>query len=143
MISQVMQVAGWWALSALFGAMVFFPAAVAPRVFKALDGKAAGNFLRELFPAYYAFLIVTATVAALCFHGQLVVAVGLALVALSTLLVRQLLVPAINAARDAQLAGDRAAKARFDRGHRLSVVINMAQLLFVTWALASLALQGA
>ncbi|MEM9388201.1 MAG: DUF4149 domain-containing protein [Pseudomonadota bacterium] len=137
-----MQVVGWWALGALFGAMVFFPAVVAPRVFRALDGESAGNFLRALFPGYYLFMIVSAAIAAVCFHARVAVAFGLLTVALSTLLVRQLLVPLINAARDAQLAGDTQAGARFQRGHRVSVVINMAQLIFVAWAVARLALTG-
>lgn len=143
MISQAMQVVGWWALSALFGAMVFFPAVVAPRVFRVLDGESAGNFLRALFPGYYLFMIGSAAIAAVCFHPHVVVAGGLLAVAISTLLVRQLLVPSINAARDAQLAGDSQAGARFQRGHRLSVIINVAQLVFVTWALARLALSQA
>ena len=50
------------------------------------------------------------------------------MVALSTLWVRQSLVPRINALRDAELGGDDAAGARFARLHRLSVVINMIQL---------------
>ena len=50
-------------------------------------------------------------------------------VALSTLWVRQSLVPRINDVRDAQLAGDVDTGAKFDRGHRLSVAINMLQLV--------------
>jgi hypothetical protein len=38
-------------------------------------------------------------------------------------------VPRINDARDAQLAGDSQAAARFDRGHKLSVTVNMLQLV--------------
>jgi hypothetical protein len=50
-------------------------------------------------------------------------------VGLSALWVRQWLLPRINAARDAQLAGAETAGRRFDRDHKLSVVINIVQLL--------------
>ncbi|MEO0975349.1 MAG: DUF4149 domain-containing protein [Pseudomonadota bacterium] len=140
MISSLSTAAGWLGLSALFGGMVFFPAVVAPRVFKVLSPASAGEFLRALFPAYYAFMIVSATIAALGFHARPRIALGLGAVALSTLLVRQLLVPRINAARDAQLAGDTSAAQRFARGHHLSVAINMVQLVFVTGAVVALAL---
>jgi hypothetical protein len=39
------------------------------------------------------------------------------------------LVPQINQLRDAELAGDAAAGARFTTLHRVSVIINMVQLL--------------
>ena len=51
------------------------------------------------------------------------------LIALSTLWIRQQLVPRINQLRDAELAGDAAAGARFATLHRVSVIINMVQLL--------------
>jgi len=49
----------------------------------------------------------------------------------STLWVRQWLLPRINAARDAQLAGDTEAGRRFDRDHKLSVGINLLQLVLL------------
>jgi hypothetical protein len=39
--------------------------------------------------------------------------------------------PRINTARDAQLAGDVEAGRRFDRDHKLSVGINMVQLVLL------------
>ncbi len=117
-------------LASLLGAMVFFPAVVAPKVFTVLDEDAAGRFLRALFPAYYVFLIATSGLAALAAAPRSAIHAGvLGAVALSTLAVRQVLVPRINAARDAANAGDTAAEARFRSGHRLSVVVNMAQLI--------------
>lgn len=118
-------------LAALFGGMVFFPAVVAPLVFRTLDEASAGRFLRALFPRYYAFMIATAGAA-----GLLVLfaaeeswrALVLLSIAASTLAVRQLLVPRLNAWRDAELAGDAAAARRFAIGHRASVLVNVAQL---------------
>ena len=118
----------------LLGGMLFFPIVVAPIVFTSLPEVEAGHFLRSMFPRYYLFMI---TLSALAF-ALYQVGVGLVLsvpatvcfgVALSTLWVRQSLVPRINDARDAQLAGDATAGTRFDRGHKLSVTINMLQLV--------------
>jgi hypothetical protein len=118
----------------LLGGMLFFPIVVAPIVFTSLPEVEAGHFLRSMFPRYYLFMI---TLSALAF-ALYQVGVGLVLsvpatvcfgVALSTLWVRQSLVPRINDARDAQLSGDATAGTRFDRGHKLSVTINMLQLV--------------
>ena len=118
----------------LLGGMLFFPIVVAPIVFTSLPEVEAGHFLRSMFPRYYLFMI---TLSALAF-ALYQVGVGLVLsvpatvcfgVALSTLWVRQSLVPRINDARDAQLFGDATAGTRFDRGHKLSVTINMLQLV--------------
>ena len=118
----------------LLGGMLFFHIVVAPIVFTSLPEVEAGHFLRSMFPRYYLFMI---TLSALAF-ALYQVGVGLVLsvpatvccgVALSTLWVRQSLVPRINDARDAQLAGDATAGTRFDRGHKLSVTINMLQLV--------------
>ncbi len=136
LISQIASVVFLLSLAALFGGMMFFPTVVAPRVFKVLDQESAGRFLRALFPAYYAFMIVTsalAGIAALILSPSIFLVHGLALfaVAVSTLAVRQILVPRINHWRDQSLAGDQAAEKRFNSSHRLSVVINMIQLLAV------------
>ena len=56
-------------------------------------------------------------------------ALGLALVAGSTVWLRQGLMPRINALSDAAQAGDAAAKAGFARAHQLSVLVNVAQML--------------
>jgi hypothetical protein len=118
----------------LLGGILFFPIVVAPIVFTSLPEVEAGRFLRSMFPRYYLFMI---TLSALAF-ALYQVGVGLVLsvpatvcfgVALSTLWVRQSLVPRINDARDAQLSGDATAGSRFDRGHKLSVTINMLQLV--------------
>lgn len=115
----------------LLGGMVFFPSVVAPNVFRALDEENGGKFLRQLFPAYYVFIIVFSAVGASLTYTQPVLAIGLAVVAASTLVIRQALVPRLNAWRDKASAGDEQAKKQFDAGHRLSVLINLAQLAFV------------
>ena len=125
-------------VACLLGGMLFFPSVVAPVVFKALPEEQAGAFLRAMFPRYYSFIILLGVAACVSYalaesgRGGSVLAptVGITgLVVVSTLWVKQSLLPKINAARDAELAGDASAGASFNTMHRLSVVINMVQLL--------------
>lgn len=118
-----------FSLILLIGGMVFFPAVVAPTVFKVFDDQSGGQFLRALFPRYYAYIVAGSL---LGLTGALIAASWASLIYLfvfsSTLWVRQSLVPKLNSWRDAELTGSDQAGVKFKRGHRLSVVINMAQL---------------
>ena len=117
-------------VAATLGAMLFFAVGVAPTVFQALPIEEAGLFLRKLFPRYYLALIVGSGVSGGLWISSAPLAAAVCwLIALSTLWIRQSLVPRINKLRDAELAGDAAAGARFARLHRVSVIINMVQLL--------------
>ena len=117
-------------VAATLGAMLFFAVGVAPAVFQALPIEQAGQFLRKLFPRYYLALIVGSGVAGSLWIGSAPLAAGTCLlIAVSTLWIRQRLVPRINQLRDAELAGDTAAGPRFATLHRVSVIINMIQLL--------------
>ena len=116
----------------LIGSMIFFAAVVAPTVFQVLPAEAAGKFLRALFPRYYLWGIVISilgSIAAL-WVGWLHF-ILLASVMILFLYARQILMPRINASRDAELAGDTTAKSRFQRSHRLSVIINGVQIIAV------------
>ena len=120
----------------LLGAMLFFPSVVAPVVFTSLPEAQAGAFLRSMFPRYYAFMIALSLIAALFFlvvsdESAYQAAIVCLFVGVSTLWVRQWLLPRINTARDAQLAGDVQAAHRFDRDHKLSVGINLLQLVLL------------
>jgi len=120
----------------LLGAMLFFPSVVAPVVFTSLPEAQAGAFLRSMFPRYYSFMIALSLIATLLFlvaNGEAAeqAAIVCIFVGVSTLWVRQWLLPRINAARDAQLAGDIEAGRRFDRDHKLSVGINLLQLILL------------
>ena len=120
----------------LLGGMLFFPIVVAPIVFMSLPEAQAGFFLRAMFPRYYVFMIVLSLAASTMYQlseGAVVSVAALVCfgVGLSTLWVRQGLLPRINAARDAQLAGDANAGKAFDRGHKLSVAINIVQLVLL------------
>ena len=120
----------------LLGAMLFFPSVVAPVVFTSLPEAQAGAFLRSMFPRYYAFMIALSLIAALLFlvgsnQSAFLATLVCLLVGVSTLWVRQWLLPRSDAARDAQLAGNVEAGRRFDRDHKLSVGINMVQLVLL------------
>lgn len=116
--------------AALLGGLLFFPSVVAPSVFTALPEEQAGVFLRSMFPKYYVFLIIGSVVCAALYAPSNPMGGGVCIViALSTLWVRQSLVPRINRYREDQLQGDALAGTRFNRLHRLSVVINMVQIV--------------
>ena len=116
----------------LLGAMVFFAAVVTPTVFKALDEAGARSFLRTLFPRFYVFGVCLAALSAtLALPRDPVPGALMLAVALGFIWSRQSLMPRVNAARDAQLAGDPAATKQFDRLHRLSVRIFGVQALTI------------
>ena len=131
-----METAAIVSISATLGAMLFFAIAIAPAVFQALPADQAGLFLRRLFPRYYAALIFGSSTAGLFLLTEHPLAAGLcALIATSTLWVRQILVPQINELRDQELAGDPLAGAHFARWHRVSVAINLLQILALAFLL--------
>ena len=133
-----METLALYVVAATLGAMLFFAVGVAPTVFRALPIAEAGLFLRTLFPRYYLALIVGSGLAGGLWISSAPLAAAVCwLIALSTLWIRQSLVPRINQLRDADLAGDAAAGKRFATLHRVSVIINMVQLL----ALVSLLLK--
>ena len=119
-----------WVVGALAGSMVFFAIVVAPKVFQSLPPDEAGIFLRSFFPRYYAWGFLLATASALiAVWSSAILSLACAAVAMLFAYARQILMPKINAARDAQLRRDTEAGKRFNRLHLQSVVINGAQLL--------------
>ena len=125
-----METLALYVVAATLGAMLFFAVGVAPTVFQALPIQEAGLFLRKLFPRYYLALALGSGLAGGLWISSAPLAAAVCwLIALSTLWIRQSLVPRINQLRDAELAGDAAAGARFATLHRVSVIINMVQLL--------------
>jgi hypothetical protein len=123
-------------LSALVGGMLFFGAIVAPLVFTKLPPDTAGTFIRAIFPRYYAFIVVSSGIAAAGFllRGQTVSGLVLLAVLVVTCWLWFWLIPHLNALRD---AGNTSG---FDRGHRLSVWINFAELVAALWLLVRSAL---
>ncbi len=136
-MAHTLQYFALFATALLFGSMVFFSAVMAPLIFIKMDGERAGRFIRQVFPWYYLVVLVLGGVATVClvFQRPIDAAIlgGVTCVAVAT---RQLLMPAINRARDAMLAGDESSGQRFSRLHRLSVWINAAQIIAIAIVLA-------
>ena len=124
------------ATATLFGGMVAFSVLFAPLIFIKLPAETAGQFIRAVFPWYYVFIIAVGIVAALLSSAHSASgAIVLAVVALGGIIARQILMPAINRARDANLAGDESAGLRFSWLHRSSVALNTVQMIGVAGAL--------
>ncbi len=128
---------GLVAAACLLGGMVFFAAILAPLVFTKLDGATAARFIRATFPRYYLYVAIAAALGGigLIWHDRLSGAV-----ALVTAWLRQGLMPTLNRLRDAGLAGDAASNARFDRMHRVSVYVNLVQMVAVLVVVARVGL---
>ncbi|MBL6595933.1 MAG: DUF4149 domain-containing protein [Candidatus Puniceispirillum sp.] len=117
--------------AANIGFMVMFTAVVAPTVFKVLSQKAAGAYLRKLFPRLFLFGFITsssATVAAI-FESHAMNIFTSAFIAAGFLGNAFILTPKINQYRDAVLGGDATAKTMFGRLHFISVAVFVLQLL--------------
>jgi hypothetical protein len=130
---------GALAIGVTLGAMLFFSACVAPLTFMRLEPDVAGRLIRALFPWYHATALVGSSLAAVLCAGAAPVAASLSLAAaLGFLLTRQVLVPAVHAARDAAMA-DAGAAQRFTRLHRASVAVNVVQfnLLLLAYVFAT------
>ena len=120
------------AIGALLGIMLFFAFAVAPTVFRSLPVEHAGTYLRAIFPRYYLWGIIFAIITAvIAFSVDFTVFTTVLVIAVLFIFSRQILVPAINVARDAKLAGEDAAVPRFKRLHMISVLINLSQMLML------------
>ena len=121
----------------LLGGMVFFPAVVAPAIFSSLDIKMSGMVLRRLFPNYYLFIIVLALIAS--FLGKLISVATAAciFIVVTTVLVRQILLPKINQWRDEELSGNLDSAKKFSLSHRLTVILNLLQMALIVYAIGS------
>ncbi len=121
----------------LFGGMILYSFGFAPFLFTQLAPDQAGRAIRAAFPHYYLFVIAGALAAglALMFTDPRAVAL-MGWVAALGIVSRQVLMPMINAARDAEMAGEAVAATRFKALHGASVAINFVQLGLIGWVLA-------
>lgn len=133
-MSEVIQI---YILLLLLGGMVFFPAVVAPAIFSSLDINTSGVVLRRLFPNYYLFIIVLALIAG--FLGKLISVATAAciFIVITTVLVRQILLPKINQWRDEELSGNLDSAKKFSLSHRLTVILNLLQMALIVYAIGS------
>lgn len=134
-------VSGIW-----LGSILFLSAVLAPMVFKALSAEHASQFLRMLFPRYYITGIVLTIIISIAILADIFSASEIAGtvyyaafangVVLAMAIYSLLLVPKINAARD---AGEKMA-AIFEKLHLRSVIINVFMLLLTIAVFICLAL---
>ena len=107
------------------GTIIFFSAVVAPTVFKSLDEKDAGVFLRAFFPKYYIFGIVLGVISIIYLlfnpvHSHLLYSI-IAMTLLTIL--GRMSIPIINKARDTNN------EQAFKRYHLISVMMNVLTLI--------------
>ena len=115
-------------ISIWVGVIVFFSAIIAPTVFKTLDEKSAGVFLRAFFPKYYLFAIVIGLAALaliMIFDIKVSNILYIAIVSMTILsIISRFMIPIINNARDMGEKG----KQKFNRLHFVSVALNVITL---------------
>lgn len=117
----------------LFGGMTLYSFGFAAFLFTALPAATAGAALRRAFPWFYVFVMATAAVSALLWWpSNTAFAALMAAVAVTTVPLRQVLMPAINRATD---AGQRQ---RFKWLHSLSVLVTLSHIGATGWLLARL-----
>ena len=107
------------------GTIIFFSAVVAPTVFKSLDEREAGVFLRAFFPKYYIFGIVLGAISIIYLlfspvHSHLLYSI-MAMTVLTIL--GRMSIPIINKARDTNN------EQAFKRYHLISVMMNVLTLV--------------
>lgn len=107
----------------LFGGMALYSFGFAAFLFRSLPAQTAGPLLRKAFPHFYLFVIITSFISALLLSfRESVSAIILAIIVLTAVLARQVIMPAVNEATDTE------AKTRFKLLHGLSVVITLAHI---------------
>ena len=117
----------------LFGGMVLYSFGFAAFLFSHLPAQEAGSILRKAFPVFYLWCIAVALLAAgLLLFVDTIAAWLMMAVALTTVPVRQLLMPAIN------LASDNNDRRRFNILHGGSVLLALIQMTVLAYVLIRL-----
>lgn len=120
----------------LFGGTILYAFGFAAFVFTALPADTAGPLIRRAFPHFYLFVLATsAAAAAVSATGDPTSALILAAIAATTVVGRQVIMPAVNAATDA------GATRRFKTLHTVSVVITLAHIAAAGVVIVKLAAQ--
>ena len=118
----------------LFGGMVLYSFGFAAFLFSYLSAEVAGSILRKAFPVFYVWCIAVALVAAVpLWFVEPLSAWLMIMVALTTVPLRQSLMPAINA------ASDNKDRRRFNVLHGLSVGAALAHMAVLGYVLARIA----
>ena len=107
------------------GTIIFFSAVVAPTVFKSLDERDAGVFLRAFFPKYYIFGIVLGVMSIIyLLFNPIHIHLLYSIIAMTLLtILGRMSIPIINKARDTNN------EQAFKRYHLISVMMNVLTLV--------------
>lgn len=123
MFDFYLQMASLLVVALLFGGMFLFSAGFAAFLFKYLPAQEARMLIRQAFPLFYVFVIAASGLATVLSWGHdQFNATAMALVMLSAVAARQLLMPAINRASDLALRN------RFVWLHGFSVLLTLGHI---------------
>ena len=133
-----LDVAGTFLTALLLGGMAFHSFVMTPLVFAKMEREAAGAFLRESFAIYYKVMAGVSILAALALWQR---PEGAALAAVAVLFAGLIvfLLPAAARTREGRDAGVPRAIRTFKALHRLSVLINLLQIIVAAMVLVRLA----
>ena len=134
MVEASLHVVSLLVVAFLFGGMLLFSAGFAAFLFKYLPPADARMLIRKAFPPFYLFVIFSSGLAtALTFLFDPFSAALMAVVMLTTIPARQMLMPAIN------LATDSGQKKRFLWFHGFSVFLTLGHIVLAAVVLVFLA----
>jgi hypothetical protein len=118
----------------LFGGMLLFSAGFAAFLFKYLPPEDARMLIRQAFPSFYLFVMVTSgLVMVTSWSNDAFSAIWMACIMLTTFAARQMLMPAIN------LATDSGQRKRFQWLHGFSVFLTLGHIVLAAVILVRMA----
>ena len=128
--TQIFNITASVILALIIGGMAFFAAVMTPLVFTKLPPEISGPFIREVFPVYSKVMAGLSLLAAVLIW-QHAAALALLVVFILFIWAWKWLMPRINRVRDAEIGGNAKAGKTFNSLHKLSVGVNLAQLVTV------------
>ena len=128
--TQIFNITASGILALIIGGMAFFAAVMTPLVFTKLPPEISGPFIREVFPVYSKVMAGLSLLAAVLIW-QHAAALALLVVFILFIWAWKWLMPRINRVRDAEIGGNAKAGKTFNSLHKLSVGVNLAQLVTV------------
>ncbi len=131
---EIFEITGIFLLALIIGGMFFFAAIMTPLVFTKLPPETSGPFIRQAFPVY-SQAMAGMTLAAALLLWSFSESIHLIIVFALFLWAWLWLMPKINSHRDNQLKGNQNSGKIFNILHRLSVVINLAQMWVIGYVL--------
>ena len=131
---QLFDITGIFLLSLIIGGMFFFAAIMTPLVFTKLPPEISGPFIRQAFPVY-SQTMAGMTLAATLLLWRFSESIHLVIVFSLFIWAWLWLMPRINRHRDNQLQGNQKSGRVFNFLHRLSVVVNLAQMGLIGFVL--------